>query len=301
MHRYPTRCGETGWSGRPPRSLLLSGEPKNERGGGRTHGCPAEGTARAKASRLDRPTDRELAVRTGHGANGGRTRGVGSPHPLPARPPQGPPPRSQLAPPALGSRGRRGASNGLRGPGSGEWSPAALMCGRPARRQLVPPRRPRAPIDTHQAAGGRERPLPRAPLPGRSGASRAGGRRRATRGGGRPAGGRPGLLSAAGGSALALSHLSLPAPVLVLRAPSAPILPRSRSPALRVGVSGTTDQPPQPGGFGLCPQPGTSRPPNTPHPLPVSPLPHLSPLGAWESQEAPLGTKPRPGGPGWGK
>nr|CAI9713936.1 unnamed protein product [Rangifer tarandus platyrhynchus] len=38
------------------------------------------------------------------------------------------------------------------------------MCGRPARQQLVPPRRPRAPIDTHQAAGGRERPLPRAPL-----------------------------------------------------------------------------------------------------------------------------------------
>nr|XP_023408259.1 uncharacterized protein C1orf127 homolog [Loxodonta africana] len=43
--------------------------------------------------------------------------------------------------------------------------PAALMCGRPARRQLVPPRRPRAPIDTHQAAGGREPPPPpRAPL-----------------------------------------------------------------------------------------------------------------------------------------
>lgn len=81
-----------------------------------------------------------------------------------ARSPQGPPRRSQ-ARPALAVVARpAGASNGPPGPSSGEWSPAALMCGRPARRQLVPPRRPRAPIDTHQAAGGRERPLPRAPL-----------------------------------------------------------------------------------------------------------------------------------------
>lgn len=67
---------------------------------------------------------------------------------------------ASLSPPARWSRGRPGASNGLPGPRSGERSPAALMCGRPARRQLVPPRRPRAPIDTHQAAGGWERPLP---------------------------------------------------------------------------------------------------------------------------------------------
>lgn len=81
-----------------------------------------------------------------------------------ARSPQGPPRRSQ-ARPALAVVARpAGASNGPPGPSSGEWSPAALMCGRPARRQLVPPRRPRARIDTHQAAGGRERPLPRAPL-----------------------------------------------------------------------------------------------------------------------------------------
>lgn len=38
--------------------------------------------------------------------------------------------------------------------------PAALMCGRPARRQLVPPRRPRATIDTHQAAAAGSTPSP---------------------------------------------------------------------------------------------------------------------------------------------
>ena len=88
-------------------------------------------------------------------------------HPTAARLPQGPPRRSQPRPArsvVARPAGRPGASNGLPGPRSGEWSPAALMCGRPARRQLVPPRRPRAPIDTHQAAGGRERPLLRAPL-----------------------------------------------------------------------------------------------------------------------------------------
>lgn len=226
MHRYPTRCGEEGWSGRPPRNLLLSGEPKNERGEagwgaveGQT-GVPAEGTARAKAVRPNPPGTgcwERASGRTG-GWRGPAARPWGrSPHPLPARAPQGPPRRSQPALPARGSRGRPGASNGLRGPGSGEWSPAALMCGRPARRQLLPPRRPRAPIDTHQAAGGRGRPLP----PGASARSFRGlprwGWRRATRGGGAPPGGRPGLLSAARRSPLTLSNLSIPAPVLVPR------------------------------------------------------------------------------------
>lgn len=84
--------------------------------------------------------------------------------PQPARAPQGQPRRSQARPTRAVVVRPAGASNGPPGPSSGEWSPAALMCGRPARRQLVPPRRPRAPIDTHQAAGGRERPLLRAPL-----------------------------------------------------------------------------------------------------------------------------------------
>lgn len=94
--------------------------------------------------------------------------GSGSASPLGPQPaprsPQGPPRRSQGRPARAVVALPAGASNGPLGPSSGEWSPAALMCGRPARRQLVPPRRPRAPIDTHQAAGGRERPLPWAPL-----------------------------------------------------------------------------------------------------------------------------------------
>lgn len=81
-----------------------------------------------------------------------------SPEPAPARP-------------VVAAAGRLAGRGRLMGrpPRSGELSrPAALMCGRPARRQLVPPRRPRAPIDTHQAAGGREPPpRPSAPRPGR--------------------------------------------------------------------------------------------------------------------------------------
>lgn len=61
--------------------------------------------------------------------------------------------------------------------------PAALMCGRPARRQLVPPRRPRATIDTHQAAAAGSTPSPGRlcrsfrGLPSRAGRGRAGGGR----------------------------------------------------------------------------------------------------------------------------
>lgn len=275
--------------------------------GGRTHGCPAEGTARAKASRLDRPTDREPAVRTGHGANGGRTRGVRSPHPLPARPPQGPPPRSQLAPPARGSRGRPGASNGLRGPGSGEWSPAALMCGRPARRQLVPPRRPRAPIDTHQAAGGREQPPP----PGASARSfrglPRGGAAAGDAGRGSPRRGSSPGSSPPLGARRSLSPISRSLPLSWFRGPRRPL----SFPALglRLSASGSRgrriSRPIREAlAFVRSLGPVAWRPPvppTPPTPLPVSPLPLLSPLGAWESQEAPLGTKPRPGGPGWGK
>ena len=65
------------------------------------------------------------------------------------------------------------------------------MCGHPARWQLVPPRRPQATIDTHQAAGGRERPLPRVPLTVVPGPPALRGWGLAGCGKGRPAGGPP--------------------------------------------------------------------------------------------------------------
>ena len=144
------------------------------------------------------------------------------------------------------------------------------MCGRLSRRQLVPPRRPRAPIDTHQAAGGRERPLPPGASDGCSGASRAGGGAGArwTRGGA-PRGGTFGpaparLLSASPGS-LRLSPVSLclSRPLFRFRFPLHLLslcglsLLVSVSPSLPIQVLGETGQPSQAGGCGLCPQPGT--------------------------------------------
>lgn len=243
---------------------------------GVTSGVPAGGTEHVQRPSCPGNRGGKPAVRSGHPGELGADRGlqpgpgVGCLHALSARAR----PRGRLGgasptppTPARWSRGRpAGASNGLRGPGSGEWSPAALMCGRPARRQLVPPRRPRAPIDTHQAAGGRERPLPRAPPPVVPGPPALGVATGDAGRGAPPRGAR--LPSASGRSPRAFQCLS-PGPCPA-RIPRLPLCAESLS--LPIRALGRTRRPPAP---------------RLPFAAPL-------PLGACESQVAPLGTKPRP-------
>lgn len=163
------------------------------------------------------------------------------------------------------------------------------MCGRPARRQLVPPRRPRAPIDTHQAAGGRERPLLRAPLtvvPGPP-ALGVGARAGWTRGG-----------ATRGGT-------FGPAPARLLSAS----LGSPASPVSSVSVSLSLSLSPSSGSVSFytsyfsvspCPSLGrTAQPPQAfvrslGHDTAASRL-HFLGLGAWESPVGVLETRPRPG------
>lgn len=136
------------------------------------------------------------------------------------------------------------------------------MCGRPARRQLVPPRRPRAPIDTHQAAGGREppqRPLPRAPPTGEQGPPAPGGGAGRAGWGGAPRLGPPGCVHPAplrpfrlGPDSGPLSPPSCPSSAVGAPLHASPSLSLSRA------LPGTA-QPPRAGSCGLWAS-GASRP-----------------------------------------